>query len=274
MPPCCDGGQAFAAAGAELLGADHQMVRRQRQHRLGALVPRVGRSGGHRRPRIAARRLDQDVDLHADVPGLLLGHEAVGVVGGDHRPGEQARGRPTRSRVCWKVDCLPEQRHELLGHALARQRPQALAGASDQDDGRDQRHDEDFQAEARAGQMADGEVAADRSLQGLRCVPDVPRFLLAAPPRLDLDRFGKRGNVRGDLVEVAGIEDQQRGRPGWSPPRRCAAGGRAGPSRRRSRRRPAAPTRRWAGGPRLSPPEMKNIESPGSPRRTTVMRGG
>ena len=87
------GRQALAAGVAEFLGADHQVVRRQGQHGLGALVAGIGRGGGHRRSRIAPRRLDQDVDFHADILGLLLGHEAVGVVGGDHRPGEQAACR-------------------------------------------------------------------------------------------------------------------------------------------------------------------------------------
>ena len=133
------GDQPLAAARAEFLDADHQMVRGQRQHRLGAQALGVGRCGGHRRARIAARRLDQDVDLDADFLGLLLDHEAVGIVGGDHRLGEQAAvGHALQGLLEGRL--LAEQRHELLGHALARQGPQALAGASDQDDGRDQRH--------------------------------------------------------------------------------------------------------------------------------------
>ena len=42
-----DGSEAFAAAGKEFLGTDHQMVGRQRQHGLGAEPARVGSGGGH-----------------------------------------------------------------------------------------------------------------------------------------------------------------------------------------------------------------------------------
>jgi hypothetical protein len=87
----------------------------------------------------AARRLDQDIDLDADVLGLLLGHESVGVVGGDHGAAEQAAvGDANQGLLEGRL--LAQQGDELLGHALARQRPQALAGASDEDDGRDERH--------------------------------------------------------------------------------------------------------------------------------------
>ncbi len=143
MPPCLHGQQAFAAASAEFLRADHQMVRCQCQDRLGAQASRIGRRRGHCRARIAARRLDQDIDLHADLLGLLLGHETIGVVGGDHRPAEQATvGDPLQRLLEGRL--LAQQRHELLGHALARQRPQALAGTADQDNGRNLRHSRSF----------------------------------------------------------------------------------------------------------------------------------
>ena len=133
------GGETVAAALAELFRADHQMIRRQRQHGLGAKVARVDGGRRHRGAGVPARGLDQNVDLHADVPGLLLGHEAISVVGGDHRLGEQAAvGDPLERLLEGRL--LAQQGHELLRHALARERPQALAGASDQDNGSDLRH--------------------------------------------------------------------------------------------------------------------------------------
>ena len=123
-----DGGETFTAAGEELLGADHQMVGRQRQHGLGAEPTRVGRSGGHGGTRVAARRFDQDVDVDADVLGLAFAHEAIGVVGRDHGLAEKAAVGDAQQRLL-KGRLRAEQGDELLGHALARQGPQALAGA-------------------------------------------------------------------------------------------------------------------------------------------------
>ena len=138
-----DGGETLAASGEKLLGADHQMVRGQRQDRLGPQAARIGRRGGHRRAGVAARRFDQDVDFHANFAGLAFGHEAVGIVGCNHGPAEQAAvGDPEQGLLEGRL--LAQQGHELLGHALARQRPQSLAGAPDQDDRRDLRHESGF----------------------------------------------------------------------------------------------------------------------------------
>jgi hypothetical protein len=138
-----NGVEAVATARQEFLRADHKMVRRQRQYGLGAEVARVDSGGGHGRTGIAARWLDQNVDFHADLAGLLLGHETIGIVGRDHRPAKQAAIGDAHQGLL-KGRLLAQKRHELLGHALARQRPQALAGASDQDDGRDLRHGDCF----------------------------------------------------------------------------------------------------------------------------------
>jgi hypothetical protein len=119
------------------------MVGGECQHGLGAQTARIGGGGGHGGPRITAGGLDQDVDLDADVAGLALAHEAVGVVGRDHRLAEQAAVGHAGQRLL-EGRLLAEQGNELLGHALTRQRPQALAGASDEDNGRYERHCDSF----------------------------------------------------------------------------------------------------------------------------------
>ena len=161
------GGQAFTAGGAELLDADHHVVGRHRENGLCTLRAGIGRRRRHGRTRIAALRLDHDVDFHADFPGLLLGHETVGIVGRDDRPGEQAAiGHPKQGLV--KGRLLAEQRHELLGHAFARQGPQPLAGASDQDDGRDEGHSSAFSSRMSPD---DGARYSRRLAAGQWCCP-------------------------------------------------------------------------------------------------------
>src|SRR6185436_9101943 len=60
---------------------------------------------------------------------------------------------------------LAEQRHELLGHALARQWPETLAGAADQDHGSDERHVQKTFSAARSNRRIRGDIA-----EGLRQV--------------------------------------------------------------------------------------------------------
>jgi hypothetical protein len=109
-----DRGEALTAAGAEFFGANHEVIRSERQHGLGASIARIHGCCGHGRAGIAPQGLDQDVDLHADVARLLLRHEPVGFVGA--MIGRRNRPRSaTRSSVCWKVDCLPSSGTNCLG---------------------------------------------------------------------------------------------------------------------------------------------------------------
>src|SRR5262245_14294371 len=59
-----------------------------------------------------------------------------------------------------------------------------------------------------------GQWAANRPISPPAVARLALEVLLGPPFGLDLDRLGELRDMRGDLVEIAGIEHQQGGRPG------------------------------------------------------------
>jgi len=69
---------------------------------------------------------------YATLAQLLRHHEAKVGLGDHDRARKQFGIRYAREHLL-KRRCLPDQGHELLGHALARDRPQPRAGAAAHD---------------------------------------------------------------------------------------------------------------------------------------------
>ncbi len=127
------GGPRAAASGEERRGVAHDMVGGQHEHeRLRRLRGDMRGRGRHRRPGIAARRLEQDLRLDADLLKLLAHQEAIVAVGDHHRAAENGRVGDAGDRFLQRR-LRAQQLEELLRQAVARSRPQARAGAAAQD---------------------------------------------------------------------------------------------------------------------------------------------
>jgi hypothetical protein len=122
--PSLGGGGGGALAGrTEFIRFADDVVGCQHQHE--GIVIAFGREhGGDRdgRTRIAAHRLEHDVGLDAAL-AQLLGHDKAEIgIGNDDRTGEQVGIRNARKHLLERRS-VPDERDELLGHALARDRP-------------------------------------------------------------------------------------------------------------------------------------------------------
>ncbi len=125
---------AAASAGfAELVGLADDVIGREHQHEGVAVA--LGREHGGDRDRgagIAAHRLQHDVGLDAAL-AQLLGHDEAEVgIGDDDRTREQI-GVGDALKHLLEHRSLADQRHELLRHALARDRPQPRSRAAAHD---------------------------------------------------------------------------------------------------------------------------------------------
>jgi hypothetical protein len=118
---------------AEGLGLAHDVVGGQHQRQgVGAALESEHGSDCDRRAGVAPHRLEHDVGLDAALAQLLGHHEAEIGAGDDDRAGEQ-RGVGNPRQHLLKGRLRPDQGDELLGHALARHRPQPGAGAAAHD---------------------------------------------------------------------------------------------------------------------------------------------
>ena len=100
--------QRGAARSGELLGVGDEMVGGDHQQDGRGIVLHGELGGGGDGGRgIAALRLQDDGGLDAAGARLLGDDEAELGIGDDHRRGEQALARVTRSSTCWKVDDAP-----------------------------------------------------------------------------------------------------------------------------------------------------------------------
>src|SRR5262252_8169353 len=115
----------------------------------------------------------------------------------------------TRSRVCWKVECLPRSGTNCLGmlsrdsgHRRLPEPPTKMTGVI-----RDMVF---FIARPYSPSRHEGQWAGSSLVFG-RLAAEI---LLPPALGLDLDRLGQGGDVGGDFVEVAGVEDQHRRWPG------------------------------------------------------------
>ena len=79
------------------------------------------RRDGDRRTRVAARRLQHDVGLRADLAQLVGDEEAVVEIGDDDRPFERRVGQHRHRRL--EGGALANERNELLGKRLAQLGP-------------------------------------------------------------------------------------------------------------------------------------------------------
>ena len=116
--------------GDDMIGGHHQ------QHRV-ALRGGMQRGEGQRRGRAAARRLEDDCPRLRPDPAQLIGHQkAILLVAQQQRCGIERQALEPPRRFLEQAQ-LPVQRQQLLGVLLARQRPQARAGAAAEYDGLD-----------------------------------------------------------------------------------------------------------------------------------------
>lgn len=125
------------------------MVRGRHDHQgLGIAGRDMECRGQNGRCGVARLGLDQDgARVNARLRKLLGHHEAEVRAGDDHRPTEaRPREPPGRGR---EKAVLSEDRRELLGVSLARQRPEPRARASTEKDLRD--HDDEFSILVREG---------------------------------------------------------------------------------------------------------------------------
>ena len=145
------------AGGEEALLVEHDMVGGEDRDD-GLRVARRADLGGdrHRRAGIAARRLDDDRRLGADLFELLAHQKAVVAVGDDDRLVEHRRVEALDRLLEGRRRA--DQRNELLRHGLARFRPHPRAGAAAHDDRQDfPRHfdlDHSLAASRRASALA------------------------------------------------------------------------------------------------------------------------
>jgi hypothetical protein len=101
------------------------------------------------RPGIPTGRLEHDVGLGTELTQLLGHDEAEVRIGDDHRPRKQGWiGDPLQRLL--ESRSSADQVHELLGHAFARDRPQARSRAPAHEDRYQQSriHPESFDASA------------------------------------------------------------------------------------------------------------------------------
>ena len=124
---------AVRQASRNCFGFANDVIGCEHQHQ-GVAVALGREHGGNRdrRPGIAAHRLEHDVRLDAALAQLLRHHEAKVGLGDHDRARKQFGIRYAREHLL-KGRFLSDQGHELLGHALARDRPQPRAGAAAHD---------------------------------------------------------------------------------------------------------------------------------------------
>jgi hypothetical protein len=121
-----------ARAGKGIRVADHVIGGKHDHGRR-----RIARGGEHRGDAdrhggIAAYRFEHDVTLDGASAHLLGDDETKIRIGDDDRPVEYRLVTDTAEHLL-KRRALPDQQHELLGHALARDRPQPRARAAAHD---------------------------------------------------------------------------------------------------------------------------------------------
>jgi hypothetical protein len=112
--------------------ADDVVGREHEHHRL-----RIALGGQHRGnrdggTRVPTHRLEHDIGLDAAFAQLLRHHKAEIRIGDDDRAREQL-GVLNAGKHLLEGRVLPDQRHELLRHALARHRPQPRSCAAAHD---------------------------------------------------------------------------------------------------------------------------------------------
>ena len=129
---------AGEARGAEFRHVENDVVGGERQHhgvRI-ALARDRGR-GGDRRPGIPPQRLDHHRRLDADVLGLAAGEEMEIRPGDDDRRREHRVLHPQQGFLIGRA--VADQRQELLGQGVARNRPKPRSGAAGKQNGNDRR---------------------------------------------------------------------------------------------------------------------------------------
>ena len=115
---------------------DHVIGGEQPQHGVGIVLGDQDRGGGDGGGGVAANRLQQDARGDDAGGAELLGdQETVLLVAHDDRRGEAVAAGAERGFL--EQGVLGDQRPELLGEALARDRPEAGAGAAGEDDRND-----------------------------------------------------------------------------------------------------------------------------------------
>jgi hypothetical protein len=127
------GRRGATARGVKLGRLAHDVVGGEHQHDCVRIAPRSQRGRDRdRRTGIAPRGLQHDVSLDADLAQLLRDDEAEVAIGDDDRAVEQVRIADAGKRL---LECraVADQRHELLGHRLARYRPQPRSRAAAHD---------------------------------------------------------------------------------------------------------------------------------------------
>ncbi len=129
-------GGGVEAAVQRLGVGDHVVGGEQPQHRVGVVFGDQQRGGGDRGGAVAADRLQQDARRGDGGGAELFGDQEPVLLVADHdRRGEALATGAERGLLEHRV--VGDQRPELLGKALAGDRPQAGAGAAGEDDGDD-----------------------------------------------------------------------------------------------------------------------------------------
>ena len=172
---------------------DHVIGGEQPQHRVGIVLGDQDRGGGDGGGGVAADRLQQDA-RRGDAGGaeLLGDQEAVLLVAHDDRRGEAVAAGAERGFL--EQGVLGDQRPELLGEALARDRPEARAGAAGQDD-------RDDRGGVHAGGMCLKGGRGDRVLTVHGVLPPGAwsggRGVKQVEPRMHTDEHGFCGSAAG-----------------------------------------------------------------------------
>ena len=115
---------------------DHVVRGQHPQHRIRVVFGDQQGGGGDRRGAVAADRLQHDAGIRDARGAELFGdQEPVLLVAHDDGRREAIAAGPLRRLLQQRA--VGHQRPELLGKALARDRPQPGAGAAGEDDGND-----------------------------------------------------------------------------------------------------------------------------------------
>jgi hypothetical protein len=139
--PAARGGQTLLDGASKRWRVRNHVVRRQHQQHGIVIAAREAaqRRQRHRRCGVAPGRLEQDLGVVYTGSAQLLGHqETVFLVAHHQRRRQLAKALEAQHGLLQQA-VLAGQWQELLRVQLARQRPQAGAGAAGQDDGDDHR---------------------------------------------------------------------------------------------------------------------------------------
>ena len=138
MLPGLGGLAAGKAGGAELRHVEDDVVGGERQHH-GIRVALARHRGGGRdgRAGIPPQRLDHHRRLDADVLGLPAGEEMEIRAGDDDGGGEHRVLHAQQGFLVGRT--VADQRQELLGQGVARDRPKPRPGAAGEKNGDDRR---------------------------------------------------------------------------------------------------------------------------------------